>query len=140
MENATESIDRLPRARGRGWLTLAAGIAALAVYFASRVLLERSDLPARLPVALAPLPFFVLFLIAFIRLVRGMDELERRIQLEALAFAYPAVLVLLMTLGLLQLAGVALSPADWSFRHVWQIGVVLYVGGMALASRRYGFK
>ena len=69
-----------------------------------------------------------------------MDELERRIQLEALAFAYPAVLVLLMTLGLLQLSGIAVSPADWSFRHVWQIGLVLYVAGMAVAARRYGFR
>lgn len=140
MENAPESTSSVLRPRSRGWLTLAAGLAALVAYFASRVLLERPDLPARLPVALAPLPFFLLFLAAFVRLVRGMDELERRIQLEALAFAYPAVLVLLMTLGLLQLSGIALSPADWGFRHVWQIGVVFYAGGMALASRRYGFR
>jgi hypothetical protein len=131
MKNATKS-------RRFGWITLAAGLAALAVYFGSRVLLERPDLPARLPIALAPLPFFVLFVLAFLRLVREMDELERRVQLEALAFAYPALLLLIMTLGLLELAGVALSPADWSFRHVWQIAVVLYVGGIALASRRYG--
>jgi hypothetical protein len=84
----------------------------------------------------------VAFLAAFVHMVRGMDELERRIQLEALAFAYPALLVLLMTLGLLELAGVAASPADWSFRHLWQIGVVLvlYAAGMAIASRRYAFE
>jgi hypothetical protein len=137
MENAHESAPRASSLR-LGWLTLAAGILALAAYFASRLLLENPALTPRLPVALAPLPFFLLFLVGFIRLVSRMDELERRIQLEALAFAYPAVLVLLMTLGLLQLAGVALSPADWSFRHVWQIGVVLYVCGIAVASRRYG--
>jgi len=43
-----------------------------------------------------------------------------------------------MTLGLPQLAGVALSPADWRIRHVWQIGVLLSVCGIAVASRRYG--
>ena len=137
MENTRET-DRRASSRKLGWLTLAAGILALAAYFGSRILLENPTLPARLPTALAPLPLFVLFLVGFIRFVSRMDELERRIQLEALAFAYPAVLVLLMTLGLLQLAGVAISPADWSFRHVWQIGVVLYVCGIAVASRRYG--
>jgi hypothetical protein len=60
-------------------------------------------------VALAPLPFFILFLAAFIQLV------------------------LFMALGLLELAGVAHSPADWTFRHVWQIGVVQYGGGIALS-------
>lgn len=139
MENDPQSRPSAPPSRRR-WFALASGLMALVVYFASRILLERPDLPARLAVALAPLPFFVLFLAAFVRLVRGMDELERRVQLEALALAYPAVLVLLMTLGLLQLSGVAFSPADWSFRHVWQIGVVLYAAGIAVAARRYGFR
>jgi hypothetical protein len=43
-----------------------------------------------------------------------------------------------MTLGLL-LSGIAVSPADRSFRHVWQIGLVLDVAGVAVAARRYGF-
>ncbi len=51
-----------------------------------------------------------------------------------------STVVLMMTLGLLELSGVALSPADWSFRHVWQIGVVFYVGSIALAPWRYGFR
>ena len=45
-----------------------------------------------------------------------------------------------MTLWLLQLAGVALSPADWSLRRVWQIGVLLSVCGIAVASRRYAIR
>ena len=45
-----------------------------------------------------------------------------------------------MTLGLLQLSGIAVSPADGSFRHVWQIGLVLCVAGMAVAARRYAFR
>jgi O-antigen ligase len=73
-------MEKAPESRHRAWLTLAAGLAALTVFFVSRVLLERLDLPVRLLVALAPLPFFVLFLVGFIRLVSGMDELERRIR------------------------------------------------------------
>lgn len=123
--------------RHRAPFCLAAGLAALVAYFGVRVALESPNVPMRLPLALLPIPFFILFLVSFIWLVRDLDELERRIQLEAPAFAYPAVPVLLMTLGLLQLAGVSLSPADWRFRHVWQIGVVFYFLGIAAASRRY---
>jgi hypothetical protein len=65
-----------------------------------------------------------------------MDELQRRIQLEALAFAYPLTLLLLMTLGLLQLV-MDLNPADWSYRHVWQFVIVFYLFGVGLSVRRY---
>ena len=64
--------------------------------------------------ALIPVPIFALFLVLFIRLIRTMDELERRIQLEALAIAYPLTVLLLMTLGLLQRA-VHLKFEDWSY-------------------------
>jgi len=63
-----------------------------------------------------------------------MLELGRRI-----ALALPAVLVLLMTLGVLQLWGVAVSPAAWSFRYACPIVLVLYVAGMALGARQYDF-
>jgi hypothetical protein len=119
--------------------SLTTAILWIVSYFGARFLLETSELSgaARVAVALAPVPFFVAFLLAEMRLMRNFDELQRRIQLEALAFAFPALLVLMMTLGLLQLAGVALSPEDWSYRHLWAIGFGLYGAGIALAARRY---
>lgn len=69
--------------------------------------------------------------------MRNLDELQRRIQLEALALAFPVVLLLLMTLGLLQVAGVAISQEDWSYRHIWIIALALYAAGVAFAKRRY---
>jgi hypothetical protein len=42
-----------------------------------------------------------------------------------------------MTLGLLQVAGVALSPEDWSYRQVWLLALVFYVLGVVLARKRY---
>ena len=45
--------------------------------------------------------------------VGEMDELQRRIELEALGFAFPATLVFLMTLGLLDLA-FTLDPENFS--------------------------
>ena len=86
--------------------------------------------------ALLPVPFFAAFLWLLIAGVRRADELERRIQLEALAFAFPATVMLLMALGLLQLA-TELNPNDWSYRHVWAFMPLLYLGGLVLARRRY---
>ena len=68
--------------------------------------------------------------------VGRMDELERRIELEALAFAFPIAVVLLMTLGLLDLA-TPLNPDDWSLRHVWAMMPALYFMGLWRAKRRY---
>lgn len=48
--------------------------------------------------------WLVAFLVLFIRELRAADKLERRIHGEALAIAYPLVLILLMTFALMELA------------------------------------
>ena len=68
--------------------------------------------------------------------VRQLDELEQRIQLEALAFAFPLAMILLLTLGLLEIA-IQLPPEDLSYRHVWAMLPVLYFIGLIVANRRY---
>ena len=90
----------------------------------------------RLALAFSPSPVFALFLWNFIRGVRAADELERRIQLEALAVAFPLGLLLLTTLGLAQRA-VELSIHDWSYNHVWPFFVIFYLLGLMLARKRY---
>ena len=125
---------------GRRW-SRNAGVAMalfLVLFFAARGLLELEGLSTAIRVALAllPLPAFLWFLWTFITGVREADELERRIQLEALAVAFPLTLVLIMTLGLLQIA-VPLSPDDWSYRHIWPTLYVFYVLGLSWARRRY---
>ena len=117
---------------------MSAGL-AFVTYFGVRLLLENTALagPLRIVVALLPVPFFVYFLLTEVRYMRNLDELQRRIQLEALAIAFPVVLLLLMTLGLLQVAGVAISQEDWSYRHIWFIALLAYVVGVKTAERRY---
>ena len=108
-----------------------------ALYFGARALVDVTDVPtARVLISLAPLPAFLWFLRDFIRGLRGLDELERRIQLEALAVAFPLTMVLMMTLGLVQVA-VPLSLDDWSYRHLWPLMFVFYLVGLTLARRRY---
>ena len=113
------------------------GAAWFIAWFVARALLE-SNVPtwARVVAALAPAPLAAAALYTIVRRARELDELERRIQLEALAFAFVLAVLLLMTLGLMELA-VPLDRDDWSFRHVWALLPTLYFGGLVIARRRY---
>jgi hypothetical protein len=90
----------------------------------------------RVAIALLPIPFFAGALWKFIGLLRAADEFERRIHLEALAVAFPLTMLLLMILALMQRA-VTLEFEDWSYAHVWYYLPIFYLGGLALARRRY---
>jgi len=107
-------------------------------YLAARAALEVLERGSALGIVAATVPVvpFVGLLWFFFRGVQSADELERRIHLEALALAFPLTLVLLMILGLLDLT-IDLSPADWSYRHLWPFAVVFWVAGIALARWRY---
>ncbi len=116
---------------------LSAGLWLL-LFFIARGMLELNDLSvgARVSLALMPLPAFAWFLWEFTQMVSQADELERRIQLEALAVAFPLTLLLVMTLGLLQVA-IELNMDDWSYRQIWPILYIFYVFGLMRARRRY---
>jgi hypothetical protein len=87
-------------------------------------------------IALVPVPVFIWFLWTWMKGLSEMDELQRRIELEALAFAFPIAVILLMTLGLMELA-IPLNPDDWSYRHAWALMPALYFAGLWRAKRRY---
>jgi len=90
----------------------------------------------RLLLSLAPAPVFAVFLWTFVKAIRAADELERRIQLEALAVAFPLGLLLLSSLGLVQHA-VDIDLQDWSYNHVWPMLVLFYIAGLGVTRRRY---
>jgi hypothetical protein len=122
-----------------GTRLLFAGVVWGSVYLLSRGLLELStitDADVRVLIALAPIPFFIRFLWIWMKGLGSMDELQRRIELEALAFAFPITVVILMTLGLIELA-TPLNKEDWSYRHVWALMPALYYAGLWRAKRRY---
>lgn len=110
----------------------------LLTYLVARFVLKQTDLSEsiRISAALLPVLPFAWLLREIIKGVRSLDELEQRIQLEALAVAYPLAMVLLMTLGLLEIA-VVLPPADLGYRHVWAMLPLFYFIGMVVARRRY---
>lgn len=136
MQTATEE-KRLPKDTS-GRRLLLSGILFFVGYVLALAAAEMTHLPqaARIAMALLPIAAFIWILLQIVAGIRQLDELERRIQLEALAVAYPCSLVLMMMLGVLQRV-VYLSPHDWSYRHVWPFFVLFYLGGLALARRRY---
>ena len=122
----------------RDWPAIVAGIMWFGTYFLARALLKGSDLDTwqRVSIALLPVPFFAVFLWRVLTGVRSLDELERRIHLEALAVCYPLTLLFVMILGLMQRA-VALEFEDWSYLHVWPYLILFYIAGLVVATRRY---
>ena len=136
IEAAGGSIEQTRRVYGTRLLVRGALWAS--VYLLSRGLLELNTLPpaARVVIALLPAPFFVYYLWTWMKGVSEMDELERRIELEALGFAFPAAIVFLMTIGLLDLA-ITLNPDDWSLHHVWLMLPLFYYAGLWRAKKRY---
>jgi hypothetical protein len=111
---------------------------AYAIAYIAALWTSNTSLPRSLQLLLSGVAViaFVGFVLAELRAVRLLDELQRRIQLEALAFAFPGSVGVVMFLGLLQRFQ-ELSSADLSFRHVWPLMILLYVVGLALARRRY---
>ena len=77
-----------------------------------------------------------ILLVMFARAVRSMDELHVRVNLEALAIAFPVTLLLLFVLGNLELV-IPLNRDDWSYRHVWAMGSIVYFAALSFAWRRY---
>jgi hypothetical protein len=131
--------DPRPRAIPHGSAVLGLLVLWLLLYFGVRLYLEANpDLGrgVRLALAFVPTPVFAAFLWPFIPGVRSADELERRIQLEALAVAFPLGVLMLTTLGLVQRA-VELNFQDWSYNHIWPWFAFFYLVGNAVARRRY---
>lgn len=119
--------------------TLLAAVAALAGGYLLAVLAAETPglgAPIRIACALLAVSGFVVFIVAEVRVMRRLDELQQRIQLEALAVAFPTALVLVFALGMLERAGVAI----WGFRQlrdVWPLVVLPLPIGYAIALRRY---
>jgi len=84
-------------------------------------------------IAVVPVVPTLLGLVAILRAVRRMDELERRIHFEAVAFAFAATALLTFTYGLLENVDFPRVSLTW----ILPLMVALWGLGQALARRRY---
>ena len=91
IDDAMEAVGQTKRVYGARLLMR--GLLWVAVYVASRWLLGSTIEPraARIGIALLPTPFMAWSFWTWFKGMSPMDELQRRIELEALAFAFPAV-------------------------------------------------
>lgn len=92
-----------------------------------------------LRVALAMLPVLAIAMAgrAILRFVRDSDELQRRIQVDALALAALVLCVASFALGMLSRAGVMAFDATTVLMLVLPAYALLYALFAAIASRRY---
>lgn len=87
----------------------------------------------RIPLALAPLIPIFFALRAFLRFFSRLDELQRRIQLEALALSFGVTCVVTWSYGLLEYIGFP----DVSMIWVPPFMLILWAISVHIASQRY---
>jgi len=106
--------------------------------FLSVWLLKRVDAQAlRALIALLPVPAIALAMRAIVRRIRDADELQRRIELEAVSIAAGFVSLAYLAAGFLQRAGVIDVPS--SAAMIWVFPLVCFTFGLSkvVLSRRY---
>jgi hypothetical protein len=111
-------------------LSMAAYVVSLPI---SLALLDRVDQPLKAVVALIPLIPACLALVAYLRFLGRMDELGKRIQLEALGFGFGAAGMLTLAYGFLENAGFPQLSYIW----VFPVMIALWGIGGAIAQYRY---
>jgi len=116
------------------WFAAAAGLGLISSILFRALPLDSFHWGLRLAVALLPAPALIGVVLAARRIARHMDELERRIQLEALAMAFGVAGIAFLLFSQLQIAGM-LGPEDWFIPWLAIWGG--YVLGLAGARRRY---
>jgi hypothetical protein len=115
---------------------------AMAAYvltlFFSVWLLKRVDEPGlRALVALMPVPAIGMALRAIIRYIRDVDELQQRIELEAVSFAAAFVSMVYVTGAFLQLAKVIDIPSGVAMIWVFPLICASYGLAKMVVARRY---
>ncbi|HEX5042707.1 MAG TPA: hypothetical protein VFV75_07360 [Candidatus Polarisedimenticolaceae bacterium] len=90
--------------------------------------------PARLGLAVVQAMATTLVIVLTVWGMRGLDELQRRIHLEALAGAFAGTAILVSGWGFLEIAG---APAVRWGLWIWPIMSVLWATGLIVARRRY---
>ena len=104
----------------------------------SILLLKRvEDGLLRALIALLPVPPMMLVLRAMIRYIRDADELQQRIELEAVSFATAFVSLIYLTGGFLQSAKVIDVPSNVAMIWVFPLVCLSYGLAKGVVARRY---
>ena len=109
-------------------------------YIGSLLALKSFDLPFEAGIVLTIITAlaFAIFMYKYYRSIFFMDEVQIKVQMEAIVIAFSLGLLLLMTLGLLDLF-IILNKEDWSHRHLFPVFIAFYFLGLYLSGRKYNF-
>ena len=128
-----------PQLQRRYTRELVTAMAAYVLVLSASVwlLVRVESLPARVLLALAPVLPIGFAVRAMVRHVRGIDEMQQRIELEAISVATVAVSMLYMTGGFLQSANLIHVPG--AVAMLWVFPLICFSYGLAKAfvARRY---
>jgi hypothetical protein len=132
--SSPSTLDSRPKPAPR----LIAASLVLAIAYVAATLMQKVLIlgpVSGLAVALLPTAGCVYFLFEEVRVMRRLDELQQRIQLEALAIGFPAVGVILILLGFLQHGGFLAERVDLG--NLWGMLPFCYLFGLLIARKRY---
>lgn len=107
-------------------------------YIGSLLVLKSFALPKEVGIILTVITAlaFAVFIYKYYRSIFFMDEVQIKVQMEAVVIAFSLGLYLLMTLGLLDLV-VTLNKEDWSYRHLVPYFAIFYFIGLFISKRKY---
>ena len=133
MNQSASKVQSVAKTYKRTFLT--AMIAYAVVLIASVFLIKHSPPQAwwRIPLSLTPMIPIFFALRAFLRFFQRIDELQRRIQLEALALSFGVTCIVTFSYGLLEYAGFPAISWIW----IPPFMIALWSVGTTIASQRY---
>ena len=82
---------------------------------------------------------FALFIYKYYRSIYFMDEVQIKIQMEAIVIGFSLGLLLMLALGLLELR-IQLNKDDWSYRHLFPMFLAFYFIGLLISRNKYNFE
>jgi hypothetical protein len=120
-----------------GWAFVAVGLA-----FASRIVISHHpewSMWLRALVALSPLLPSLFYVRSISRWIRGMDEMQQRIQLGACLIATTGTIFIVLGYNLLIAQGIFLPrlPHGLDWEDTFASVILLYIFGNAIINRRY---
>lgn len=129
MENCKEKINKKVLVYGAIW-----GL----TYIGGMLVVKKLAPSVSVGILLSFLPTltFSLFIYHYIKNLNVMDEVERRIQLEATVWGFTLGILLLMTLGLLEFV-ITIKKSDWGYTHLIPYFFLFYVVGIIISKRKY---
>lgn len=115
------------------WPIFASGALAFAAFFRFDKAPIAAGTPLEKPLILLPILPAALATWAFLSMIRENDELERRINYQALSFGFVVTFAITLAYALLEDLGL---PRISSF-YWWLVLAISWVAGLAISSRRY---